>query len=155
MLNITKELKTKLLAAESAEEVTELIKADGQEITAEDAVHLWEEIERKRNADGKELSLDELDAITGGRDWPTQGCAATVEPGSDCWFGTDFCYSCLGQMYENAPVKRRCGVCNYYPLYEKETFERKEIFVCKQCGAWFVRDYGTDTVNVITGPKIG
>ena len=71
------ELKAKLLAAKSAEEVTELLKADGQEITPEDAAHLREEIERKRNADGKELSLDELDAITGGRDWPTQGCAAT------------------------------------------------------------------------------
>ena len=59
MIDITNELKTKLLAAESAEEVTELIKADGQEITAEDAAHLWEEIECKRNSDGKELSPDE------------------------------------------------------------------------------------------------
>ena len=37
MLHLTNELKAKLLAAKSAEEVTELLKADGQEITAEDA----------------------------------------------------------------------------------------------------------------------
>ena len=49
MLNITDELKAKLLAAKSAEEVTELLKADGQEITPEDAAHLREEIERKRS----------------------------------------------------------------------------------------------------------
>ena len=155
MIRFTDELKARLLAAKSEEEVTELVKADGQEITPEDAARLWEEISRQRNQDGSELSPDELEAISGGtgRDWLTDGCAATVEPGSDCW-GTDYCIL-YPVPYENTPVKRRCGVCNYYPLYEKETFERKEIFVCKQCGAWFVRDYGTDTVNVITGPKIG
>ena len=75
MIDITNELKTKLLAAESAEEVTELIKADGQEITAEDAVHLWEEIEHMREAEGRKLSKDELDAVSAGFgfDFPS-GC---------------------------------------------------------------------------------
>jgi len=40
MIIITKELKAKLLAAKSAEEVAELVKADGREITAEDAAKL-------------------------------------------------------------------------------------------------------------------
>jgi hypothetical protein len=35
MLNITKELKAKLLAAKSEEEAAALVKANGQEITAE------------------------------------------------------------------------------------------------------------------------
>ena len=40
MLNITNELKAKLLAAQNAEEVAELVKADGREITAEDAAKM-------------------------------------------------------------------------------------------------------------------
>ena len=104
MLNITNELKAKLLAAKSAEEVTELLKADGQEITPEDAARLWEEISRHRNQDGSELSPDELEAISGGvdRDWLTDGCAATVEPGSDCW-GTDGGCSVHNIEYKHMP----------------------------------------------------
>ena len=109
MIDITNELKAKLLAAKSAEEVTELLKADGQEITPEDAAHLWEEIERKRNADGKELSPDELEAVSGGsnRDFLKDGCAATVEPGSWCW-SDDSC-AWVDVKYDNEPV----GYCPY------------------------------------------
>ena len=93
MLSITNELKTKLLAAKSAEEMTELLKADGQEITAEDAVRIWEEITRKRGQDGKELSLDELESVSGGsRDWAEYGCQATVEDDSWCW-SNDSCWT--------------------------------------------------------------
>ena len=62
MLNITNELKAKLLAAKSAEEVAELLKADGQEITPEDAAKLWEEIERT----SRELTKEHLSEVTGG-----------------------------------------------------------------------------------------
>ena len=107
MLNITNELKAKLLAVQSAEEAAALMKADGQEITAEDAAKLWEEIERKRDSDGKELSPDELDAVSGGgRNWLFDGCAATVEEGSDCW-GTDggcFLHN-ISYDYFNASLK--------------------------------------------------
>lgn len=44
MLNITKELKAKLLAAQSAEEVTELIKAAGEEITDEEAAAFFKTV---------------------------------------------------------------------------------------------------------------
>ena len=73
MLNITKELKAKLLAAKSEEEVTELLKADGQETPPEVAARLWEEIKKGKAQDGRELSLDELDAVSGGadRNWVT------------------------------------------------------------------------------------
>ena len=86
MLNITNELKAKLLAAKSAEEAAGLLKADGREITAEDAAKLWNEITKCRDQEGKALSPNELEAVSGGvdRDWLTDGCAATVEPGSDC-----------------------------------------------------------------------
>ena len=78
MINITKELIAKLLAAQDVNEVTALLKAEGQGISPEDAERLWEEILRKREKDGKELSLDELEAVSGGRDYETEGCAATV-----------------------------------------------------------------------------
>ena len=42
MLNITNELKAKFLAAQNAEEAAALVKSNGQEITSEDAAHLWE-----------------------------------------------------------------------------------------------------------------
>ena len=77
MLNITNELKTKLLAARSAEEAAALVKAAGQELTAEDAAKLWEEIEKV--LDGRKLSRDELAAVSGGRDMPdylNHECAA-------------------------------------------------------------------------------
>ena len=50
--------------------MTEIIEASGFAINAEDA----------------ELSAEELEAVAGGadRDWLTDGCAATVEPGSWC-----------------------------------------------------------------------
>ena len=65
-MDMTGELKTKLLAAKSAEEVAELLRADGREITAEEAEKLWEEIEHIREAEGRKLSKDELDAVSAG-----------------------------------------------------------------------------------------
>ena len=53
MLNLSEELKTKLLSAKSAEEVAEIIKADGQEITAEESDLLWKEMTGRRGQDGK------------------------------------------------------------------------------------------------------
>ena len=114
MINITNELKAKLLAAQSAEEVTELVKADGQEITAEKAAHFWEEIKKLREQDGKELSLDELEAVSGGsRNYLTEGCAATVEPDSDCW-GTDGGCWVINIDYSNWPDNLQCPKCGRY-----------------------------------------
>ena len=110
MITLTDELKTKLLAAQDVNEVTALLKAEGQGISPEDAERLWEEILRKREKDGKELSLDELEAVSGGadRDWLTSGCAATVEPGS--WCGSnDMCYV-WDVTYDHIPVGE-CSVC--------------------------------------------
>ena len=111
MIIITKELKAKLLAAKSAEEVTELLKADGQEITPEDAPRLWGEIEKQRELEGRELSMDELEAVGGGmedRDFVEEGCAATVEPHS--WCGSnDWCF--LFSVVYKLDVIRYCSIC--------------------------------------------
>ena len=74
-MDMTNELKIKLLAAKNAEEVTELLKANGCEITAEEAEKLWEEIEHMREAEGRKLSKDELDAVSAGFGFdPPSGC---------------------------------------------------------------------------------
>ena len=74
-MDMTNELKIKLLAAKNAEEVTELLKANGREITAEEAEKLWEEIEHIREAEGRKLSKDELDAVSAGFGFDTpSGC---------------------------------------------------------------------------------
>ncbi|MBQ3975549.1 MAG: hypothetical protein II628_15495 [Lachnospiraceae bacterium] len=53
MITITNELKEKILAAECAEEIAALVKADGQEITAEESDLLWKEMTGRRGQDGK------------------------------------------------------------------------------------------------------
>ena len=121
-MSITKELKEKLLAAKSVEEVTELVKADGQEITAEDAAHLWEEITKLREQDGKELALDALEAVSGGsRNYLTEGCAATVEPNSDCW-GTDGGCLAINIDYSNWPCNLQCPNCGRYVHKVKDIY---------------------------------
>ena len=74
-MDMTGELKTKLVAAKSAEEVAELLRADGCEITAEESEKLWEEIGHIREAEDRKLSKDELDAVSAGFgfDFPS-GC---------------------------------------------------------------------------------
>ena len=138
MLNITNELKAKLLAAKSAEEVTELLKTDGQEITPEDAARLWEEISRRRNQDGSELSPDELEAVSGGsdRDWLSDGCAATVDPDSLCW-SDDYCIF-IDVTYDNPPAKV-CPYCGGYQLFmERVEFRvpgvyKEKKYWCSSC----------------------
>ena len=77
-------LKSRLLGAENAEQAADILKEAGQTVTPEDIAHLWDEISSYRKV--KELSLDELEAVSGGadRNWVTEGCAATVEYGSWC-----------------------------------------------------------------------
>ncbi len=65
MSNYSDELVVKLKKAKSLEEVTELLKADGQDIA--EAEKIWGEIKVSIEQEGKELSLDELDAVAGGR----------------------------------------------------------------------------------------
>ena len=125
-LKLSDELKMELIKAESVEQVAEIVKADGQEITAEDAEHLWQEI-AQHNKDGT-LSVDELEAVSGGadRDWLINGCAATVEAGSSCssndkcvWWDvtyehapSDTC-SCGGIIYNSTSRTKVCIKCGW------------------------------------------
>ena len=134
MLSITNELKAKLLAAKSGEEAASLVKANGQEITQEESALLWKEITSKRGQDGKEFSLDELEAVSGGSakgwewgdddiDWLKDGCFATVEAGSHCW-SSDTCF-CIEVYYKNEPTQIICGVCGQQMAHIDGTITRK------------------------------
>lgn len=138
MINITKELKAKLLNARSAEEAAELIKADGQEITPEDTIHLWEEIKKRREQDGRQLSPDELEAVSGGadRNWATDGCAATVEYGS--WCGSnDKCVN-WDVTYDFQPTSTLCPNCGKNMYLQNRIniggSKYEEQHRCKFCG---------------------
>ena len=131
-----KELKKKSLAAESPEELLELIKAAGEEITPEKAAELFERM--KEFQAQRELSADELEAISGGadRNWATDGCAATVEPGS--WCGSNDKCIVVNVTYDYQPTGHLCPNCgNYMYLHNQISLgghQYEDQYRCKFCG---------------------
>ena len=140
MIKFNDELKTKLFAAKNAEEVAELLKADGQEFVPEDAAHLWEKLIKHREQDGRELSPDELEVVSGGadpnRDYLTDGCAATVEPHS--WCGSNDSCVYWSVIYNNEPTINKCPTCNetlYLEYYERNNRGIwQSRYKCIHCG---------------------
>ena len=137
-MNITNELREKLLTADSAEKVAELLKADGQEVEPDDVEKLWTEVTKKRQKDDRELSVDELEAVSGGadRNWVTDGCAATVEYGSWC-YSNDRCIS-RDVTYDFQPTPTLCPNCGKN-MYLQNTIhlsglEYENQYRCKFCG---------------------
>ena len=81
-MEITKELKEKLLKADSEEEVKALL---GEEIKEEEAAAIWREIEALKAAPELEkVDDDELEAVNGGadRDYLKDGCSSST---NDSW----------------------------------------------------------------------
>ena len=120
------DLIKKLKDAQSPEEVSELLKADGQDTAP--AERLWKELEALREKSGRELSMDELESVAGGhwlwggecRDWLKVGCCATVEPGSYCGSNDS---------------------CNYWDV----RYDHEPIGYCKKCGGiYYIKDAGND-----------
>ena len=134
MAEFTSEQIEALKNAQSLEELTALLKADGQDESA--AEEAWTELEARRASECQELSLDELESVTGGaRDWLTEGCAATVEPGSDCW-GTDGGCAIKAVKYDNAPVEYTCPQCGANPVGIVYFDYNRSKFKCR-CGHEF------------------
>ena len=107
MISLSDEQKNRLLQARSTEEVAALLHEAGVDVQL--AERLWAELTHKREADSEELSPDELEAVSGGasaRDYIRSGCAATVEPGSDCW-GVDG--GCVLVHYEYEHIVRNAA----------------------------------------------
>ena len=130
------ELKKMTLAAASAEEIMEIMKASGEEITAEAAAQLFEKAQAKKT--DKELSLDELEAVSGGadRNWVTDGCAATVEYGSWCGLNDDCCEWWV--TYDFGPTSTLCPNCGKNMYFQDricyEHLKWEDQYRCKFCG---------------------
>ena len=137
------EFKKKTLAAASAEEIMEILKAAGEEITAEAAAQLFEKVQAQKT--DKELSLDELEAVSGGadRNWVTEGCAATVEYGSRC--GSDDRCIYWDVTYDFEPTSTLCPNCgkNMYlqNTIKHSSTEFEEQYRCKFCGCITSKTY--------------
>ena len=145
------ELIAKMRKTNSKEELAELLKANGyDDVVPED---LWEELEKLRVTEDKELSLDELESVAGGvkkRDWLEKGCASTVEKGSNCW-GTDGGCMYINIKYYNLPdYINTCPKCGAYVVDMGKFFvlddkgnaqDYRQRFVCRKCGEFSVRSY--------------
>ncbi|MBE6725377.1 MAG: hypothetical protein E7576_09345 [Ruminococcaceae bacterium] len=129
------EFKSKLLQAQSAEEVAGLLKNAGMDESK--AGQIWNEISSHRTE--KELSLDELAAVSGGadRDWLTDGCAASVEP--DSWCGSNDSCHYWDVTYTHEPAEvicPNCGAYMYLNWVDYATRPSDDIYhyKCKNCG---------------------
>ena len=142
-IKFSEELKARLLKAGSAEEIEEILTADGNEVTKEEAERIFSELEK--HSIGREVSEDEMEAVSGGaynegiafnRDWATEGCAATVEVGSFCW-SNDKCLVVVNN-YVNPPSRTPCPSCGgQMYTYEKTGAGARAKFYhrCISCGA--------------------
>ena len=130
------ELIKKAMEAGSPEEIMEFVRAAGEEITAEEAEHIFKKAQEKK-AD-KELSLDELEAVSGGadRNWVTDGCAATVEYKSWC-DSNDSC-AIFDVTYDYEPTHTLCPNCGKHMYIQNkigiDTVKYKTEYRCKFCG---------------------
>ena len=135
-MKITNELREKLLTAGSAEEAAELLRAGGQEVEPDDVEKLWAEVTKYRQKDDRKLSVDELDAVSGGAFWLGNDAPDGHELG--CWrfwyedwddfylaHVNEYCYGGKGQRHEFGDVEtikygdelrpaRVCKHCHYY-----------------------------------------
>ena len=129
MAEYSRELIEKLKEAQSLEEVEELLKAAGEDASAE---QVWSDIVNRREE--QELSIDELEAVAGGadRDWLTDGCDSTVEAGSNCW-SSDYCVL-KSVTYKHAPYGRACPRCGGQ-TYNNPTY--CDAYKCRDCGYEF------------------
>ena len=120
------EMRKKILAAESAEEIAEILKEYGRD--PGDAEKIFREVSANKL---EEVSLDEMEAVAGGadRDFAREGCASTVEPGS--WCGSNDECVIFSVTYDHPPkfICKRCGGGMYF-LRSKGNHD---IYVCALC----------------------
>lgn len=130
-MEITKELKEKLLNADSEEEVKSLLGGS----TEEKASEIWQEIEAYHGAMGLEkVDDDELEAVSGGedRDWLKEGCSSSAKVGELC-FRNDSC-SLWTIIYSNFDPCPSGGIHEW--VEEKRFYEDAHQFIqyrCKKC----------------------
>lgn len=135
MAELSNELKAKLKQAQSLEEVTGLLQAAGQD--TDQAEKMWRELEKERALEDKELSLDELKAVSGGYLWFGEdapdghelNCFLTYYDGWSDFDSYDanqrkYCIGSKGKKHEWADEQIDLG-----PVFGFST-----ITICKRCG---------------------
>ena len=136
MANIKEELKAKVMKAQNAGEVADLLKEAGED--AGPAEQIWNEMSSRKASE--ELSMDELDAISGGsdRDWPTDGCAASVEPNSWWCRSNDACWY-WDVTYNHEPSTVKCPKCGGTMYVARKSYatnpsDDATLLKCVSCG---------------------
>ena len=124
-----KEQKSKLMLAESIDEIRDIITKAGGEISTEDAEQLWNELKQMKESLGQEIDDDEMDAVAGGADmdWVKDGCAATCEYESWC-SSNDYCIS-FSVTYDNF-----WKTCPGGTPHDYRWLGLRAGWVCKKCG---------------------
>lgn len=130
-----------LLKAESPEEIGTIFTENEIEVSPETINDIYKRVSWLNKVHSgaipeNELSEDELMAVTGGRDYATEGCKATVEYDSRCW-GEDGGCALIHFSYEHEPKYFPCKNCGKQMLYvyaEKQGIHG-DLFRCRNCGA--------------------
>ena len=77
VFEIVEQNRDKLMLADSADAVIDIIKAEGGKIGKEDAANLFEKLKEAKKTSGVDIDDDEMEAVAGGtlgrkyRDWIT------------------------------------------------------------------------------------
>ena len=117
------EQKDKLLLAESADEIKDIVTKAGGEIAAEDAEKILAEIRRDNAASGTDIDDDEMDAVAGGWSFPWIDGTATDGKDIGCWYSdyqnkndagyaTNTCQDCKVTLRDKALYEKECPVCH-------------------------------------------
>ena len=136
---VIREQKSKLMLAESIDEIKDIITKAGGEISSEDAEHLWNEIKHMKESRGQEIDDDEMDAVAGGadRNWIIDGCAATCEHESWC-FSNDFCLEFSVTYFNFWTDSPTCPDGTPHDFgevyYIRNTRKHQKKRACKKCG---------------------
>ena len=115
------EQKDKLLLAESADEIKDIVTKAGGEIAAEDAEKILAEIRRDNAASGTDIDDDEMDAVAGGWSFPWIDGKATDGKDIGCWandyqnkndagYATNTCQDCKVTLRDKALHEKECPV---------------------------------------------
>ena len=117
------EQKDKLLLAESADEIKDIVTKAGGEIAAEDAEKILAEIRRDNAASGTDIDDDEMDAVAGGWSFPWIDGTATDGEDIGCWwtyhvsmnsasYSLGICQYCKVSLTVISENQKQCPQCN-------------------------------------------
>lgn len=137
------DVKDIICRADSFEQFQTLVKEAGLQLSRAETEKVFLQYTK-----GRELSEDEIAAVSGSsatkRDYATQGCAATVSYGSDCW-GTDGGCLAINIDYDHQPLPVICPECRSVTVYLSSQSNGVNHYRCHSCGAAFDKPQLTDS----------